>query len=111
MASRKDEKERLRAERLAAEQREAADARRRLMAGYALAGALGLAVLVGLVVVIAGSGGGSGTGTSGRCSQAHIIGGPSLSGASTNGVAVDCRQGTKPPPVKYADLSKAAKVA
>jgi hypothetical protein len=113
MASRKDEKERLRAERLAAEQQEAADARRRLVAGYALAGLLGLAVLVGLVVVIAGSGGGgSGSGgTKNACPQAHIVGGPSLAGASTNGVPVDCRKGTKPPPVKYADLNKAAKVA
>ena len=58
MATRKDEKARLRAARLEAERREAAGARKRLILGYAVAGGLTAAVLVGIVIVIA-SGGGS----------------------------------------------------
>src|SRR4029079_12246230 len=51
MSSRREEKERLRQQRLAAERAAASTGRRRIIAGYAVAGALGLAVLVGLVVV------------------------------------------------------------
>ena len=60
MATRKEEKARLRAERLEAERREAAGARKRLILGYAVAGALTAAVLAGIVVVIASGGGSSG---------------------------------------------------
>jgi len=47
MASRKEEKERLRAQRLAAERSAQSGGRRRLMAGYVVAGVLALAVLAG----------------------------------------------------------------
>jgi hypothetical protein len=110
MASRKEEKERLRSERLEAEKREAAQARQRLMVGYALAGALALAVLVGLVVVIAGGGGGGGSSDGGSSpANAHIVTG--IVGSETFGVPADGREGTQPPPVKQADLTKAAQEA
>ena len=45
MANRSEEKERLRAERLAAQQHDQSSARRRLIAGYFVAGLLAAAVL------------------------------------------------------------------
>jgi Protein of unknown function (DUF3105) len=63
MASRKEQKERLRQERLEREQAQsAADARRKRM-GYAVAGVLVAAVVVALIVVVAGGGGGGGSGS------------------------------------------------
>jgi hypothetical protein len=59
MATRKDEKDRRRQERLEAERRESAQARKRLILGYGAAGILTAAVIAGIIVVIAGSGGGS----------------------------------------------------
>ena len=50
MASRKEEKERLRQQRLEAERQAAASARKRLMLGYIVAGVLALAILLGVVV-------------------------------------------------------------
>jgi hypothetical protein len=110
MASRKEEKDRLRAERLAAEQAEASQQRRRVILGYGAAGILGAIVLVGIVFAIVNSGGGGSSGTgSGTCSSpnAHI----DLSVGSQNGVECDDRVGTTPPPLKQASLQKAAAVA
>jgi uncharacterized protein DUF3105 len=113
MASRKDEKERLRTERLAAEQAEAKQARQRMILGYVGAGILGLVVLAGVVVLIAGSGGGTkssvGGGSDSSCSDpnAHI----DLSVGADNGVPCDTRVGTPPPTLKQADLKKAATAA
>ena len=106
MASRKEEKERLRQARLEAEKREASDAQRRLMLGYGVAGLLAAAVLVGLVIVIAkgGSGGGGDSGPE----NAHIN---SSVGTPPEGVAPDGREGTTPPAIQQADLEEAAKVA
>jgi hypothetical protein len=59
MASRKEEKERLRRQRLAAEQAEKAQQRRRLLTAYIAAGVLGLLVVVGIVIAVVNSGGGS----------------------------------------------------
>src|SRR3954453_9146224 len=61
MASRKEQKEKLRQERLAREQAEAASAARRKRMGYTIAGVLVAAVVVALVVIIASSGGGGGS--------------------------------------------------
>jgi hypothetical protein len=62
MASRKEQKERLKAERLERErQAESADRRKRLV-GYGAGGVLVAAVLVALVVVVAGGDGGGGAG-------------------------------------------------
>lgn len=104
MATRKQEKERLRAQRLEAERREAASARKRLLVGYAVAGLLVLAVIVGIVVVIASGGGGSSESTP---AAAHI----DTATGSTNGVEPDTREGTPPPPVQTLDLQNAAKSA
>src|SRR6266545_6352693 len=106
MATRKDEKERRREERLEAERREAAAARKRLILGYGAAGVLTAAVIAGIVVVIAGSGGGGASGNT--PANAHIV---TIAGAQTNGATPDGREGTKPPPVKQANLSKAASEA
>ncbi len=68
MASRKEEKERLRAEREARERAAAAGARRRRLIGYAAGSALALAAVVAIVVVAlagGGDGGGGGNGASG----------------------------------------------
>jgi uncharacterized protein DUF3105 len=105
MASRKEEKERLRAQRLAAERAAQSGGRRRLMAGYVVAGILTLAVIAGLVAVIAS--GGSGGGGTDACSEAHI----KNSGGSTKGLEADCRTGTTPPPIQVADLKLSAEKA
>ena len=64
MASRREEKERLRQQRIAAQRREAQSGQRRLVLGYTVAGLLAAAVVVGIIVVIASgsSDGGSCTG-------------------------------------------------
>jgi uncharacterized protein DUF3105 len=59
MASRKEQKERLRQERLERERAEAASAARRRRMGYVVAGALVAAVAVALVAIAMASGGGS----------------------------------------------------
>jgi hypothetical protein len=105
MASRKEEKERLRAQRLAAEQAAQSGGRRRLLAGYVVAGVLTVAVIAGLVAVIAS--GGSGGSAGNFCSEAHI----KNSAGSTKGLEPDCRTGTTPPAIKVADLAISAKNA
>ncbi len=100
MADRKEEKERLRQARLEAEKREATGQRKRMILGYGIAGVLAIAVLVG-VVIVATSGGG---GASGKAHTNQVTG-------STNGVPVDDRTGTPPPPVQTTNLKLAAKRA
>ena len=60
MSSRKEQKEALRAERIAREQQAAAGERRKRLVGYAAAGVLAVAAVVAIVVVLASSGGGGG---------------------------------------------------
>jgi Protein of unknown function (DUF3105) len=60
MASRKEQKEKLRQERMQREQAAAAAAARRRRLGYVVAGALVLAVVVAVVAIAASSGGGAG---------------------------------------------------
>jgi Protein of unknown function (DUF3105) len=102
MASRKEEKERLRAERLAAERAAQSGGRARLMAGYVVAGVLALAVIAGLVAVVSSGGGGG----SGACGNAHI-----QNTGSFSGLTPDCRKGTPPPPLQFADLRISAQKA
>ena len=102
MASRKEEKERLRAQRLAAERAAQSGGRARLMAGYVVAGVLALAVIVGLVAVVTSGGGGG----SGACSNAHI-----QNTGSFSGLTPDCRKGTPPPQLQFADLQISAQKA
>src|SRR5436189_1403811 len=59
MASRKEEKERLRQQRLAAEQAEKAQQRRRLIIGYASAGILAALVVAGIIIAVSSGGGSS----------------------------------------------------
>jgi hypothetical protein len=101
MATRKDEKARLRAARLEAERHEAAATRKRLILGYGVAGALTAAVLAGIVVVIASGGGSPGGDTP---PAAHI----DVATGSVNGVAPDARTGTPPSEVGNLDLNGAA---
>jgi hypothetical protein len=103
MATRKQEKERLRQQRLEAERRQAAEERRRLLLGYLVAGVLGAAVLAGLAIVIA-SGGGGGNGDSGPAS-AHIV---PETGIVPSNVEPDGREGAAPPALAQADLEVAA---
>ena len=100
MASRKEERERLRQIRREAEERDKREQRRKLLLGYGVAAILGAAVIAGiLAVVLSGGGGASGAD--------HI----SLSSGSTNGVPTDTRTGTPPAPVKVANLKAAARKA
>jgi hypothetical protein len=93
---REEERERLRQAR---EERESARAKlgkRRLVAVYAVAGVVGLAVVGGIVAVIASSSGGGG--------ESHI----NQASGSTNGFEPDEREGTAPPAVQVANLKQAA---
>ena len=106
MSSRREDKERLRAERLAAQSREQSQARRRLIAGYFVAGLLGAAVLAGLVIVLTSSGGGDGDGgdTPANANIQH------QSGTFAN-LDPDGREGTPPPEIQFGDLEQSAKEA
>ena len=108
MASRKEEKERLRQQRIAAERRDAQAGQRRLLLGYVLAGLLAAAVVVGIIVVLASGGGGGGEGEQVAESAENANIDP------TSGVPAadpDNREGTAPPAVEQARLEQAAEVA
>ena len=107
MAHRREEKERLRRERLAAERREASDARRRLMLGYAVAGVLGAIVLAGIVVAILSGGG---DGEEAEANEAAGID-PNTGFVVPEDITPDEREGTPPPAIEQADLEKAAEAA
>jgi hypothetical protein len=94
---------------MAAEQSAQSAQHRRLMAGYIVAGALTLAVVVGLVIVLAsGSDDGGGGGNGGdACDEAHF----DLQSGYTHGYEPDCREGTPPPELQQGDLQAAAKAA
>ena len=104
----REERERRRAARLEAEQREASTARRRLIAGYAVAGVLTVAVVVGLVIVVASSGGGSDQ-IEGQDvpDAAHV----QVNSGYVHGYDFDGREGKAPPPLNQGDLEVAAKEA
>jgi Protein of unknown function (DUF3105) len=109
MASRKEEKERLRQARIHAERREARSGQQRLMAGYLVAGLLAAAVVVGIVVVIASGGSGGSGGGSDAPEAAHV---DTQGGfAPTLGIEPDGREGTPPPEIKQARLEEAARKA
>lgn len=106
MASRKEEKERLRQDRIAAEKQNSAAARKRLMLGYIVAGVLGVAVVGGVIVAVI-SGGGNSSGAGGD-------GGPNVNtqyGIVPKGLEIDNRTGTTPPEIKDGNLTSAAKTA
>ena len=101
MASRKQEKERLRQERLEAERRADAEARKRLMLGYVVAGILAVAVIGGALYAILSSGSGSADGESSDNVNTDY-------GVLPEGLEVDEREGTPPPEIVNGDLKGAA---
>ena len=106
--SNREERERLRQQRLAAQAQHGSSERRRLMIGYAVAGVLAAAVLAGLVAVIASSGGDDdGAALSDDCENAHI----QLDFGVFEGYQCDNREGTPPPEVQFGVLDEAAKEA
>jgi hypothetical protein len=105
MASRKEEKERLRRQRLEAERREASSGRQRLLVGYVVAGLLAAAVVVGIVIVLASGGGDDGAGEDAPENAAIDPGSGVVAGEP------DGREGTEPPPVEQARLEQAAESA
>ena len=104
MASNREERERLRQERIAAQQSAGSSERTRLIAGYFVAGLLGLAVLAGLVFVLIGGDDEGGTEVAAGCDNAFI--------ESEIGVFADfeCdnREGTEPPELQFGDLEESA---
>ncbi|MET0749609.1 MAG: DUF3105 domain-containing protein [Solirubrobacterales bacterium] len=106
--SAKSERERRREQRLAAEKAAAASDRRRLILGYAVAGALTLAVVVGLVIVFT-SGGDSTNQVGGEeiPEAAHI----QVNSGFLHETTPDGREGTPPPPLHQGDLQAAAREA
>jgi hypothetical protein len=98
---REEERERLRQARQEREKEQAGSEKRRLMIGYGAAGLVGLAVVIGIVAVIASSAGSDDSG------EAHIV----QATGSTNGVQPDERSGTTPTAAKVTNLQKAAKEA
>jgi hypothetical protein len=98
---REEERERLRQARQEREKSQASSERRRLMAGYGVAGVIGLVVLIGIAVAVASSIGKNDGG------EAHIDQGT----GSTNGIQPDKRAGVEPAVAKVTDLEKAAKMA
>ena len=106
MASRREEKDRLREERLAAERQTSAAARKRLLFGYIVAGVLGVAVIGGVIVAVVSGGGNSG--------GAGSDGGPNVNtmyGVVPKGLDVDNREGTPPPEIQDGNLTSAADTA
>jgi hypothetical protein len=104
----REERDRRRQERLEAEKRSKAAERRRMILGYGVAGALSLAVVVGVVIVVASSGDGSDQ-VSGEDlpAAAHI----EVQTGFLNDAEPDDREGTQPPEVQRGDLRAAAKEA
>jgi hypothetical protein len=111
MPTRKEDRDRRRAERLAAERAQQSAERRRLIIGYIVAGVLGTAVLAGIGIAIAGSGGdGGGLGnedTGDLPEAAHI----EVQSGFVHGVEPDDREGTQPPELEQGDLETAARQA
>ena len=107
MPTRKEDRDRRRAERLAAERAQQSAERRRLIIGYVVAGVLGTAVLVGIGIAIAGSGGGGGNDPGDFPDAAHI----EVQSGFVHDVEPDDRAGTPPPELQQGDLETAAKQA
>jgi len=111
VASRKEEKERLRAAREAAEEQDRSKERKQLVLGYAVAGVITLAVVVGIVIAVT-SGGGSGGGETvpetthvDRVNEAYA-------GIVPEGITVDDRDAAEAPTEgNTADLQAAAAAA
>jgi hypothetical protein len=101
--SRREERERLRQQRLA--QQGGGSDRARLIAGYVVAGVLAAAVLAGLVAVFAS--GGSGDGSPETPDNAHV----DETVGVFEGLEGDDREGTEPPEIQFGDLAESARMA
>jgi len=103
------ERERLREERIAAEQSESKSGRNRLLIGYAVVSTAVIAIAV--VVFLLVSGGGDSSSANGETDGggAHINLDETI--GNTNGVQPDDRAGIIPPPPKETDLKVAARKA
>jgi hypothetical protein len=108
MSGRKEERERLREERLAAQRAQQSSGQRRLYAGYAVAGLIVLAMLAGLFIVITGGDDSATPEASDFPEAAHIN--PEI-GTVPDGIKVDDREGTAPPEQETANLEDAADAA
>ncbi len=98
------EREKLRQERIEAEERASRGDSKRMLLAYGIGTAVLLAIAAIVFVVASGSGGGSGSD-----GDAHINVNTEM--GSTNGVTPDEREGIPPPPVEVTDLKEAAKKA
>lgn len=111
MATKKEQREKMRAERLAAQQAAASSDKRRLYLGYAVAGVLVAAVLAGIVVLITGgSDEETAPGTVSGEDAPELAFVQPLIGAVPEGAVFDGREGTDPPPVMEADLKEAGRL-
>jgi hypothetical protein len=108
MMTRREERERMRQERLAAQQAAASAEQRRLYLGYAVAGVIVVAIVVGIVVAVAG-GGESDNPSQGDFPELAYIE-PDI-GAVPADLEPDGRDGTDPPEQANADLEAAAQAA
>src|SRR5687768_7637967 len=109
MPTKREERERMRQERLAAQQAASSSERRRLLLGYAVAGVLVAAIVAGIFVAITGGDeGDGGPDSSDYPEAAHIQ--PDL-GAVPEEMQPDAREGVAPPPVENGDLEQAADIA
>ena len=110
MASKKEEKERLRAAREAAEAKDRTQERKQLVLGYAVAGVITVAVLVGIVVAITSGGGDDGSADAPETENANRIN--TTYGILPKGLQVDDRDATDAPTEgNTADLQAAATAA
>lgn len=106
MAGNREERERLRQERLAQQASQGSTDRRRLIAGYVVAGVLAAAVVAGLIAVIA-SGGGGGEAVAKGCDNAHIA----TDYGYFKDYECDDREGTPPPALQFGELTESAQKA
>jgi uncharacterized protein DUF3105 len=97
------ERDRLRQERIEAEERESKSGGKRMLLAYGIGAVVVLAIVAIVVVVVGSSGGGGGGG------DAHIN--VNAQFGSTNGVQPDEREGIAPPPPQVTNLKQAAKQA
>lgn len=102
------ERERLRQERIAAEEGEKQSGRNRLIVGYAVVSTVVLAAAVLIFVLVSGGDDSSGNGNTDE-GGAHINLNQEV--GNTNGVSPDERAGIIPPPPKAADAKTAAEKA
>jgi len=110
MASKKEEKERLRAAREAAEKQDRSKERKQLILGYVVAGVITLAVVVGIVVAITSGGGDGGTEPSVDTEHPNRVN--ETYGIVPKGIEVDDRDSADAPTEgNTADLQAAASAA